>query len=143
MTREIGGCLLEEAFGLIAEPVRLRGSAGAVFLLSLAFRTGYLLRDISPGSPGVTGEFPKMTEAPLPESFSSVNCCSVFSTLNVADIRSPSGTPERRPFKGLRNVYRPVCRCLKKILINVNNFILIPQKITTRRPGIYKNYLTL
>ena len=71
-------------------------------------------------------KFPKMTEAPLPESFSSVNCCSVFSTLNVADIRSPSGTPERRPFKGLRNVYRPVCRCLKKIFIIVNNFILIP-----------------
>nr|DAE71814.1 MAG TPA: hypothetical protein [Bacteriophage sp.] len=83
-----------------------------------------------------------MTEAPLPESFSSVNCCSVFSTLNVADIRSPSGTPERRPSKGLRNVYRPVCRCLKKIFIIVNNFILIPQKITTHRPGIYKNYLT-
>ena len=72
MTREIGGCLLEEAFGLIAEPVRLRGSAGAVFLLSLAFRTGYLLRDISPGSLASPGKFPKMTEAPLPESFSSV-----------------------------------------------------------------------
>lgn len=64
MTREIGGCLLEEAFGLIAEPVRLRGSAGAVFLLSLAFRTGYLLRDISPGSPGVTGEIPENDGSP-------------------------------------------------------------------------------